>query len=161
MNTYGKRALTHWATWLPVRFSMIPEREREEFFTDLGQQASAREKDLTSTLESQQTQDLDELPYLARVGRLNTIRQQAQEMVLAEMILLPPEPSTRPDPEMDTLALLDQWMDSEGMPRDRSHPLWAMQEDETVSTQDFLAAARRWQADLEQQIALQEQQNLH
>ena len=30
--------------------------------------------------------------YLARVARLNAIRNQAEEIVLANLILLPPEP---------------------------------------------------------------------
>lgn len=157
MNTYGQRAMTHWATWLPVRFSMIQPQDRETFFTGLGVQASQREQDLIEAREAQQSGDLNQLEYLDRVGRLNAIRQQVREQVLTEMVLLQPEPSTRPDPEMDSPVLIDRWMDNEGMPRDRSHPLWAMQEDEAVSAEDFLAAARAWQEDLEQQIDQQRQ----
>ena len=35
--------------------------------------------------------------YLARVGRLNALRKQAEEIVLAELILLPPEPGASED----------------------------------------------------------------
>lgn len=158
MNSYGRRAMTHWARWLPTRFSMIPEPEREAFFQDLGLQASQREQDLLEDLEQQHQDELADLEYLDRVGRLNAIAQQAREMVLAEMVLLAPEPGTRPDPEMDSGDPLDRWMTSEGMPRDRSHPLWAMQEDDSVSAEDFLAAARAWQKDLEKRLE-QEQQS--
>ena len=35
--------------------------------------------------------------YLARVGRLNALRKQAEEIVLAELVLLPPEPGASGD----------------------------------------------------------------
>ena len=35
--------------------------------------------------------------YLARVARLNAPRKQAEEIVLADLILLPPEPGASED----------------------------------------------------------------
>ena len=35
--------------------------------------------------------------YLARVARLNAMRKQAEEIVLAGLILLPPEPGASED----------------------------------------------------------------
>ena len=35
--------------------------------------------------------------YIARVGRLNALRKQAEEIVLAELVLLPPEPGASGD----------------------------------------------------------------
>lgn len=149
MNTYGQRARDHWARWLPARFSMIDDPET--FFTRLGQEAAAREEALVEAMEHAQTSDLATLGYLERVGRLNTIRVQARQQVLAEMLELEPEPGTRPDPEMDEPDVLAGVMRPDGMPVDPDHPLWAMQADDEVSTEDFLAAARAWQDSLDPQ----------
>ena len=93
MNEYGRNARTYWQIHLPRRFSAIPAPERTAFFTDLGEQAANQIADLSADLAGD---DPPQESYLSKVGRLNAARQQAQETVLAELILLPPEPGTEP-----------------------------------------------------------------
>jgi len=73
MNRYGLMAREHWARWLPARYAAIENPDR--FFTDLGNQVAGR---------------IDQLG--APAGRLGQARHQAEEIVLTEMVLLPPEP---------------------------------------------------------------------
>jgi hypothetical protein len=87
MNQYGEMARRHWARWLPNRFTTIENPEK--FFTDLGEQAEEKISALAWNLAG------DDPPgeeYLAKVGRLGEARHRAEQMVLNEMILLPPEP---------------------------------------------------------------------
>lgn len=156
MNEYGRLAWSHWEKWLPNRLSLISESQREEFFTDLGEQAQSAIVDLQEALEAQT--DLSGLDYLATVGRLRAIEQQAREEVLSEMVLLPPEDTEGPenleglDDEETPSHPLSAWMDEQGMPRDRNHRLWSMLEDDEVSTQEFAAASKAWEASLWQKL---------
>ncbi len=94
MNKYGRMAIRHWEKTDPDRFRQIPESDREMFFTDLGQRAE---------MEIQQLQDQLAGPdpagesYLEKVGRLSMARLQAEEQVLAELILIPPPASSEQD----------------------------------------------------------------
>ena len=94
MNKYGRMAIRHWEKTDPDRFQQIPESDRETFFTELGEQAE---------MEIQQLQDQLAGPdpagesYLEKVGRLNMARLQAEERVLAELILIPPPSSSEQD----------------------------------------------------------------
>jgi hypothetical protein len=94
MNHYGAMAQRHWARWLPSQYAAIQDQER--FFTDLGDRASERIAELADHFAG-------EVPpgegYLDRVGRLGQARRQAEEIVLAEMILLEPEPGAGEDEE--------------------------------------------------------------
>ena len=153
MNNYGHRAMEHWKKWLPNRYAQIEDPRM--FFEDLGEQAETQMVAESRNLELQYASDLAGLGYLEKVGRLNAIRKQAEEIVLAEMVLLEPEPDADPETDEDRpphLDPLDQWMDLTGMPRDRDHELWRMQEDETVSNEDFLAAAEAWERDLRERL---------
>ncbi len=95
MNQYGEMARRHWARWLPGRFAAIDDKEA--FFTDLGDQAEQKITTLGWELAG------DDIPgegYLAKVGRLGEARHRAEQIVLTEMIVLPPEPEadeTSPD----------------------------------------------------------------
>jgi hypothetical protein len=94
MNKYGRMAIRHWEKTDPDRFQQIPERDRETFFTELGERAE---------MEIQQLQDQLAGPdpagesYLEKVGRLNMARLQAEERVLPELILVPPPSSSEQD----------------------------------------------------------------
>ena len=94
MNKYGRMAIRHWEKTDPDRFQQIPESDRETFFTELGERAE---------MEIQQLQDQLAGPdpagesYLEKVGRLNMARLQAEERVLAELILIPPPTSSEQD----------------------------------------------------------------
>lgn len=150
MNRFGTMAMEHWRRWVPTRMAMIPPEEREEFFTRLGEQVAEQitltEEALLSTL------DLNGVGYLETVGRLSAIRRQAEELVLTELVWIDPEPGTDPNDEllMEPAALdpLAEWVGPDGMPRDTSHPLWAMWEDESVSPEEFLQHLRTWLASL-------------
>jgi hypothetical protein len=94
MNYYGEMARDHWARWLPARSAAI--ENPDSFFSDLGNQAEARIDALADELAG------DDQPgegYLAKAGRLGQARKQAEEIVLADMILLEPETGADPDPE--------------------------------------------------------------
>lgn len=87
MNQYGAMAQRHWERWLPQRFQSIPNPT--EFFTDLGEQVWSQIDDLALQLAGN---DQPDETYLAKVGRLTNARQRAEEIVLPEQVLLPPEP---------------------------------------------------------------------
>lgn len=87
MNRYGLMARNHWAQWLPSRFAEI--EDPDSFFSDLGKQVAERIDQLALRLAG------DDQPgegYLGKAGRLGQARHQAEEIVLAEIVLLTPEP---------------------------------------------------------------------
>src|ERR1022692_3718781 len=87
MNRYGVMARKHRARWLPIRYELI--EDPDSFFADLGTQAAERIDSLALTLAG------DDQPgegYLGKAARLGQARHQAEEIVLAELILLEPEP---------------------------------------------------------------------
>lgn len=90
MNEFGKMAMDHWRVARPISFERIPENEREAFFQDLGEQA---QRELESLWISLAGDDLPEESTQQKEGRLNMAELQAREKVLAEMILLPEDPS--------------------------------------------------------------------
>lgn len=87
MNYYGEMARDHWAQWLPGRYAAI--EDPDSFFSDLGSQAEARIDTLADELAGA---DQPGEGYLNKAGRLGQARRQAEEIVLADMILLEPEP---------------------------------------------------------------------
>ena len=94
MNRYGLMAQQHWARWLPTRYRQISDPN--SFFSDLGMQVAQRIDALALRLAG------DDLPgegYLGKAGRLGQARHQAEEIVLAEMVLLDPEPGVPDDPQ--------------------------------------------------------------
>ena len=113
MNRYGQMARKHWARWLPARYAAI--KDPTSFFSDLGNQAEQRIDQLTDRLAGEDPPGED---YLAKAGRLGQARMQAEEIVLAELILLPPEPGTDEDQ--------DQPPATQDRPRivTRDHPAW-------------------------------------
>ena len=89
MNQYGEMARRHWVRWLPDRYAAIGNPAT--FFTGLGEEAAERITALAWELAG------DDIPgegYLAKAGRLGEARHRAEQIVLDEMILLPPEPGT-------------------------------------------------------------------
>jgi hypothetical protein len=89
MNRYGLMARNHWARWLPRRYAQI--EDPGSFFSDLGTQAAQQIDQLALQLAG------DDRPgegYLGKAGRLGQARHQAEEIVLADLILLEPEPET-------------------------------------------------------------------
>jgi len=118
MNHYGMTAQRHWQRWLPTRYAAI--QDPDSFFSTLGEQVANRIADLTLDLAGDDPPAED---YLVKVGRLNMARLQAEEIVLREQVLLPPEPGADPD----TDAPDEQTPGSQPatpMIVDRSHPMW-------------------------------------
>ena len=87
VNQYGEMARRHWARWLPNRFAAI--QDPETYFTSLGGQAEVRIDALAWDLAGDDPAGEE---YLAKAGRLGEARHRAEQIVLNEMILLPPEP---------------------------------------------------------------------
>ena len=93
MNRYGLMAQKHWARWLPARYASI--EDPASFFSDLGNQVVERIDALALSLAG------DDQPgegYLGKAGRLGQARHQAEEIVLADMVLLDPGPGKEGDP---------------------------------------------------------------
>jgi hypothetical protein len=114
MNHYGVTAQRHWARWLPSQYAQIPDPD--SFFSTLGQEAARQIEDLAAELAGDSPPGED---FLTKTGRLKMARLQAEEIVLPELILLPPEPETGEVPEPDQPI-------PAGRPVviDRGHPLW-------------------------------------
>jgi hypothetical protein len=94
VNKYGAMAERHWRRWLPSRVAAM--EDPTSFFSELGEEVSDQVEDLTMDLAG------DDPPgetYLDKVGRLNMARLRAEEMVLPETVLLPPEPGVEEDGE--------------------------------------------------------------
>ena len=87
MNQYAAMAERHWRRWLPSRVAAMDDPG--SFFSDLGEEVADRIEDLTADLAG------DDPPgetYMQKVGRLQMARVRAEEMVLPDLLLLPPEP---------------------------------------------------------------------
>ena len=92
MNRYGAMARSHWARWLPQQYAAISDPG--SYFSKIGQEAARQIDELTTELAGDGQPGED---YLARAGRLAAARSQAEEIVLPQQILPPPEPVVDPD----------------------------------------------------------------
>lgn len=92
MNQYAAMAERHWQRWLPSRYAAIPDQG--SFFSALGEEAARQISELATELAGDDPAGED---YLTKVGRLTTARLRAEEIILSELILLPPEPGADPD----------------------------------------------------------------
>jgi len=89
VNEYGSIARDHCKRWRPGSYAAITDPDR--YFTDLGDRVAHEISVLWARLRAQAGNPPGE-DYAARIGRLNAMRKQAEEIVLAELVLLPPEP---------------------------------------------------------------------
>jgi hypothetical protein len=129
MNRYGRMAQQHWARWLPQATATLTDPGR--FFTMLGLQVADEIDSRASELAGDDPRGED---YLTRLGRLRNARFTAEETVLREWVLLPPEepaeqedswPTGHLSPENeDDPATADRggWMPTTVDP---THPAWA------------------------------------
>ncbi|TDD65400.1 TnpV protein [Jiangella aurantiaca] len=83
MNRYGRLAMEHWQQVAPQRVEEL--EDPTAFFSTLGQQVETRVQELQDQLAGADVPGED---YLAKVGRLNMARLQAEEMALAELVWL-------------------------------------------------------------------------
>ena len=94
MNEYGAMARDHCQRWRPASYAEITDPD--SYFTDLGDRVAQEISDLWAGLRARSGNPAGE-DYIARVGRLNALRKQAEEIVLADLVLLPPEPGASDD----------------------------------------------------------------
>ena len=90
MHPYGAEAMAHMQTYLPARYSQIDDPE--SYFRSLGDQIA--EEVLAIFDHLSETTRLPADDYLARAATLNSLKMQAEEVVLAELVYLAAE-----DPE--------------------------------------------------------------
>jgi len=117
MNRYGVMARAHWARWLPQRYATISDPD--SFFSTLGQETARQIDQLAAELAGG---DQPGEGYLEKAGRLTAARSQAEEIILPQQVLLPPESETSEDPEENGPATASG---DRPLVIDRSHPLWA------------------------------------
>lgn len=140
MNKYGRLAQRHWQRWLPTRYAQI--QDLESFFTGLGDQI---EDQVTQMAEASVRAEPEATDYLARVGQLNMARLAAEEAAMAQLAYLPPEPQTEGDQQDDQQDPPSRpGVDFQGMPTDRSHPLWEAEHDPEISPEAYRAMLRQW-----------------
>jgi hypothetical protein len=137
MNWFGHLAQNHWKTYLPSRYSRIPDPEN--YFSTFGEEIEEQIETRTAALAG------DDQPgegALAKTGRLTAARQQAREQILTEQVLLPAEPGSPadenssasraalgldpeseepPSPEPEPGVRVSDWIP---MVEDPSHPWW-------------------------------------
>lgn len=74
--------------WPAASYAAISDPQ--SYFTGLGEQAAGEITRLWAQVRAQEGDPPGE-DYLHRVARLNALRKRAEEIVLADLILLPPE----------------------------------------------------------------------
>ena len=89
MNKYGSLAEDHWKRADRTRYEELTDPET--FFEELGEQVLVRVDSLLNVME--QNAPADE-GYLETVGRLNAVRNQAEEIAMTELVYIPAVPST-------------------------------------------------------------------
>jgi len=87
-NRYAAEARRHYEEYLPDRLAEIPEEERDSFFSTLGEQIA----DLVESYElALRGPDPEGEDFMARLGRFQMARLQAEERARAEVLPTPDE----------------------------------------------------------------------
>ncbi|NIK54310.1 hypothetical protein [Kribbella shirazensis] len=81
MNRYATTAMAYFRDYLPTRYAELDDPA--EYFRDLGEQIQDRVVDLAPQLAGP---DRPGEGFLAKTGRLNAARAQAEELVLSELL---------------------------------------------------------------------------
>ena len=144
MNNYGQRVMSHWQTWLPSRYSQL--EDPISFFTSVGEQVEEQVLQISGAMEAEQREAMSRMDYLQVVGRTNAIQKSAEEIALSEFLLEPEPQMQERETPLEPAWQDPPWMDEEGMPHDKSHPLWAMLDDDSVSLEEYRRALRQWSA---------------
>jgi hypothetical protein len=90
LSPYAARAEAHWREYRPQEYSQIPEAERPEFFSRLGEEIQDRVTSLAEELADQEEPE-EPIGFKARSALLNTLRLEAEKEVLAQMLPIPAE----------------------------------------------------------------------
>ena len=85
MNKYGAIAEAHWKTVAPMRYAGL--ESPATFFMELGEQVQAQ---VEATLEKLEPTIDQDLPYLEKVGALNAMRKQAEEIAMTDLVFTTP-----------------------------------------------------------------------
>jgi hypothetical protein len=97
VSDYGAIAKARWREFLPWRYAAAGD-DPDAFFDALGAEVSREISDLWGQMTSRHGNPPGE-DFTERGQRLNAMRKQAEEIVLADRVLLPPElgvPEQRP-----------------------------------------------------------------
>jgi len=94
MNKYGRLAKNHWKATDPSRYASLSDPET--FFSQLGLQAESEIQELAARLAGP---DPATEGYLAKTGRLNMARLQAEEKILSELVLIASPEDLDEEPE--------------------------------------------------------------
>ena len=90
VNKLGRTAEAHWRTFRPQAYAELgTDEEKENFFAQLGMEASQEIADLTETLLTKQQASGK---FLDAVTARRQAQTHARELVMAERIFLPVEP---------------------------------------------------------------------
>jgi len=118
VNRYGEMARSHWQRWLPQQYAAIADPD--SFFSAIGQEADQQISELADQIAGE---TLPGEGYLERAGRLAAARSQAEEIILPQQVLPPPDPAAEDEdlPE-DSRPLASQDRPAVISP---GHPLWA------------------------------------
>jgi len=123
-NRYAAEARRHYEEYLPDRLAEIPEEERDSFFSTLGEQIA----DLVESYElALRGPDPEGEDFMARLGRFQMARLQAEERARAEV--LPTPDADDPDWERPAVPVMTDleicWL--HGLdPNDEENPEQAM-----------------------------------
>lgn len=93
MSDYAAIAKTNWMRLAPSQYEAL--ENPEEFFQNLASHAEDQIDQLQLSLEGQDSPSED---FLAKWGRLNAAKQQAEEIVISE-VLTPPRDQWETDPQ--------------------------------------------------------------
>ena len=117
MNTYGKRAQQAWQQLAPSAYAQIPDPNQH--FSTLGHDAQNQITDLTTQLAGP---DVPEETFDQKVGRLNSAKMRAEEIVAADLLTPPREqwdPTNDPGDEPDEWSLELQKMNQDQLDEDQ------------------------------------------
>lgn len=92
LDRYGAAAEAHMRRHLPSRYRQLDDPR--SYFQALGDLIAAEVEDLTRALLAGEAVETD---FLARAGQLCSARARAEEIVLAELVYLTPEPAAPTD----------------------------------------------------------------
>lgn len=97
MNHYGQQAMAHWRRHRPTELATV--EDPTTFFADLGRSVQAAVTSMRDEILAKQPATTDPVEVRRRAREATAI---AEETVLADLVLLPAEPTTSPpDPILE------------------------------------------------------------
>lgn len=150
MNLYGQRAMRHWEQFRATSYAQL--EDPRAFFTELGEEIATQIDLICQTMESRERTALNQMDYLPRVGRLNAIKSQAEEVVTTELVYsLPLEneiSSLTPEQlEAKAAALGGTIIDGRLRPADPTHPwrvIHANWTEQQIVAEPYEQQSARW-----------------